>query len=77
MNNVKIALCSLCLFLMSALPAKALELEFYFPVAVGGSAANTIEKFADDYSAQNPDVTIKAIFCRLLWRHHHKIPHSM
>ena len=62
MNNVKIALCSLCLFLMSALPAKALELEFYFPVAVGGSAANTIEKFADDYSAQNPDVTIKAIF---------------
>ena len=40
----------------------AVDLEFYFPVAVGGAAADTIEKLTADYVAANPDVNIEAIY---------------
>lgn len=42
--------------------AFAVDLEFYFPVAVGGAAASTIEQLTADYVAANPDVNIKAIY---------------
>jgi sn-glycerol 3-phosphate transport system substrate-binding protein len=42
--------------------ASAVDLEFYFPVAVGGDAAATIEAMTEDYMAQNPDVNISAIY---------------
>jgi len=42
--------------------ALAVDLEFYFPVAVGGAAADTIEKLTADYVAANPDVNIEAIY---------------
>ena len=38
--------------------AFAVGLEFYFPVAVGGAAATTIEKLTADYVAANPGVNI-------------------
>jgi sn-glycerol 3-phosphate transport system substrate-binding protein len=52
--------CVLALGLGSA--AQAVELEFYFPVAVGGGAAEIIQKMTDDYTAQNPGVTINAVY---------------
>ena len=42
--------------------AFAVDLEFYFPVAVGGAAAATIEKLTADYVAANPGVNIEAIY---------------
>jgi sn-glycerol 3-phosphate transport system substrate-binding protein len=42
--------------------AYAVDLQFYFPVAVGGKAAETIQSLTDEYSSQNADVNIEAIF---------------
>ncbi|WP_333828487.1 ABC transporter substrate-binding protein [Pararhodobacter sp.] len=42
--------------------AWAAELEFYFPVAVGGDAAATIEGLTQAYMDENSDVTISAIY---------------
>uniref|UniRef100_UPI003BA8C48F ABC transporter substrate-binding protein n=1 Tax=Stappia sp. TaxID=1870903 RepID=UPI003BA8C48F len=42
--------------------AQAVELQFYFPVAVGGTAADTIQSLTDEYVAANPDVTIDAVY---------------
>mgnify|MGYP005855040625 FL=1 len=52
--------CALALIVGSA--AQAVELEFYFPVAVGGGAAEIIQTMTNDYVAQNPDVTINAVY---------------
>ena len=46
----------------TAVPALAVDLEFYFPVAVGGKAADTIEALTADYVKANPDVKIDAIY---------------
>lgn len=43
-------------------PASAIELEFYFPVAVGGKPAETVQALTDKYQAENPDVKINAIY---------------
>lgn len=50
------------LALAAALPAQAVDLEFYFPVAVGGAAADTIEALTAEYAAAHPDVKIDAIY---------------
>lgn len=42
--------------------ASATDLEFYFPVAVGGDAAAVIEGMTEAYMAANPDVRIDAIY---------------
>ncbi|GGB33416.1 ABC transporter substrate-binding protein [Roseibium aquae] len=42
--------------------AQAVDLQFYFPVAVGGKAAETIQELTSDYMAQNPGVTIDAVY---------------
>ena len=47
---------------LSMSSALAVDLEFYFPVAVGGEAAATIQALTDEYLAENPDVTINAIY---------------
>lgn len=48
--------------LLSASTAFAVDLEFYFPIAVGGAAADTIQGLTDDYVAQNEGVTINPIY---------------
>ncbi|PLW76442.1 ABC transporter substrate-binding protein [Cohaesibacter celericrescens] len=45
-----------------SLPALAVDLEFYFPVAVGGKAADTISTLTADYVKAHPDVKIDAIY---------------
>ncbi len=47
----------------AAAPAAAdVDLQFYFPVAVGGAAANTIEELTAEYVAANEGVNIEAIY---------------
>jgi sn-glycerol 3-phosphate transport system substrate-binding protein len=46
----------------ASLPANAVDLQFYFPVAVGGAAAKTIKTLTADYVKVHPDVHIKAIY---------------
>ncbi|MFD2173410.1 ABC transporter substrate-binding protein [Rhodobacter lacus] len=43
-------------------PALATDLEFYFPVAVGGKAAETVQALTETYMAAHPDVKIAAIY---------------
>ena len=38
-------------------------IQFYFPVQLGGAAANMIEQFVGEFEQQNPDITVDAIFC--------------
>lgn len=42
--------------------AAAVDLQFYFPVAVGGKAADTIEELTAEYAAANPGVNIDAVY---------------
>ena len=42
--------------------AADVDLQFYFPVAVGGKAANTIDALTEDYVAQTPGVNIEAVY---------------
>ncbi|MGL6209291.1 MAG: ABC transporter substrate-binding protein [Paracoccaceae bacterium] len=48
--------------LLSASPAMAVDLEFYFPVAVGGPVAEIVQGLTDSYVAQNPDVKITPVY---------------
>ena len=45
-----------------ATSAVAVDLEFYFPVAVGGKAAQTVSELTEAYVAANPNVSIEAIY---------------
>jgi sn-glycerol 3-phosphate transport system substrate-binding protein len=47
-------------FVQSA--AAEMDLQFYFPVAVGGGAAKTIDSLTADYVSQNPGVKIDAVY---------------
>ncbi len=48
--------------LLGMAPAFATELEFYFPVAVGGPAAETVQQLTDAYVALHPDMKITAVY---------------
>lgn len=61
-DRLKLSATTLALALGLATAAQAVELEFYFPVAVGGDAAGIIQKMTDAYMAQTPGVTINAIY---------------
>ena len=40
----------------------ALHLTFYYPVNVGGSAAQLIEKICADFNAENPDIFVEPVY---------------
>ena len=40
----------------------ALHLTFYYPVNVGGSAAQLIEKICADFNAENPDIVVEPVY---------------
>ncbi|MFX4221589.1 MAG: ABC transporter substrate-binding protein [Thalassobaculum sp.] len=46
----------------TATTALAVDLQFFFPVAVGGKAADTIQALTDEYVAANPGVSIDAVY---------------
>jgi sn-glycerol 3-phosphate transport system substrate-binding protein len=62
LDRIRLAASTCVLALGLGTAAQAVELEFYFPVAVGGGAAEIIQKMTDDYTAQNPGVTINAVY---------------
>ena len=61
-NVLKLMVVVVCAAFTTTALAQSTKLEFYFPVAVGGAASDTIEKLTADYVSQNPDVSIEAIY---------------
>lgn len=61
-NRLRLTAATGILALGLASAADAVELEFYFPVAVGGDAAGIIERMTQSYMEQNPGVAINAIY---------------
>src|SRR5580698_9154127 len=45
-----------------AAPAHAVELNFYYPVAVGGPITKIIDGYAAEFTKANPDITIKPVY---------------
>lgn len=41
---------------------KEIELQFYFPVAVGGPITQLIDQLADDFHQENPTITVKPVY---------------
>ena len=48
--------------LATALPASAVELSFYYPVAVGGPVTKTLDDMAASFEKENPGITIKPVY---------------
>lgn len=61
-TKLKSGLASSLLFFGLTSSALAVDLEFYFPVAVGGKAADTIQALTDEYVAANEGVNIDAVY---------------
>ncbi len=54
---------AVCLVFGAARTASAeVDLQFFFPVAVGGKAANTIDSLTAEYVSQTPGVKIDAVY---------------
>jgi sn-glycerol 3-phosphate transport system substrate-binding protein len=43
-------------------PAKTVELNFYFPIAVGGSVQKDVEGMVVDFNTANPNIKVTAVF---------------
>ena len=52
----------LSLTVLPALADDPLELTMFFPVNVGGSAAQLIDNMTNEFNAQNPDIQVKAVY---------------
>jgi len=46
----------------AALPARAVEISFYYPVAVSGPLTKIIEGLAADFEKANPDIKVKPVY---------------
>jgi len=62
MKTVTTTLGAAALSASMASAAQAVELQFFFPVAVGGKAAETIQGLTDEYAAGHPGVKIDAVY---------------
>jgi len=60
--GMKSSLAASVLMMGYATSAVAVDLEFYFPVAVGGAAADTIQALTEEYVAANEGVNIDAVY---------------
>lgn len=60
--SLSTGLSTAALMLVISTTALAVDLEFYFPVAVGGKAADTIQALTDEYIAANEGVNIDAVY---------------
>ena len=61
-QSIKPAILTSALLFGISSNASAVDLEFYFPVAVGGKAADTIQALTDEYIAANEGVKIDAVY---------------
>ncbi|WPZ34546.1 ABC transporter substrate-binding protein [Thalassobaculum sp. OXR-137] len=62
MKTLTTTLGAAALLASTATAALAVDLQFFFPVAVGGKAADTIQALTDEYVAAHPDVKIDAVY---------------
>src|SRR5665213_1577126 len=59
----KVAIAMIAFVTMAvALPARAVEISFYYPVAVSGPLTKIIEDLAADFQKANPGITVKPIY---------------
>ena len=59
----KLAIAAIAFVTMAvALPARAVEISFYYPVAVSGPLTKIIEDLAADFEKANPGITVKPIY---------------
>jgi len=56
-----IALAAACAVLPAA-AQKVTEVNFYYPVAVGGPVTKTIDQMAADFGKENPDIKVNPIY---------------
>ena len=49
-------------FLLTTSAAFATELTMFYPVAVGGPLTKLVDKLVQDFEAENPDISVKAIY---------------
>ena len=61
-TRTTVGLSSAALLMSMASTALAVDLEFYFPVAVGGKAADTIQELTNEYVANNEGISIDAVY---------------
>ncbi|GLQ04796.1 ABC transporter substrate-binding protein [Sneathiella chinensis] len=62
LSKIKVGAGAIALCGLMAGNAQAVDLQFFFPVAVGGKAADTIAELTNEYAAANPDVNIDAVY---------------
>jgi sn-glycerol 3-phosphate transport system substrate-binding protein len=62
MKTMTTTLSAAALLASTAGTALAVDLQFFFPVAVGGKAADTIQSLTDEYAAAHPNVKIDAVY---------------
>ena len=51
-----------CATTLAALPATAVEISFYYPIAVSGPLTKIIDAMAADFEKANPDIKVKPIY---------------
>jgi sn-glycerol 3-phosphate transport system substrate-binding protein len=51
-----------CATAAAALPASAVEISFYYPIAVSGPLTKIIDSMAADFEKANPDIKVKPIY---------------
>lgn len=42
---------------------KQIELDFYYPVAVGGPIAELVQNISDDFTKENPNIKVNPVYC--------------
>ncbi|MDQ2928414.1 MAG: ABC transporter substrate-binding protein, partial [Pseudomonadota bacterium] len=47
---------------LPALAQKITEINFYYPVAVGGPVTKTIDQMATEFGKENPDVKVNPVY---------------
>ena len=61
--SLSIALAAAALALsLPAAAQKVTEVNFYYPVAVGGPVTKTIDQMAADFGKENPDIKVNPIY---------------
>lgn len=61
--SIKMAIAAVAFTAMAvAIPARCVEISFYFPVAVSGPLTKIIDGLAADFEKANPDIKVKPIY---------------
>ena len=62
LKTLAASLAAACLSLPAQAQNKPVEVEFYYPVAVGGPITKIVDDMVADFQKENPDIKIKPIY---------------